>query len=346
MTTWYVGSQHPGTSTFLDLGLVAVNFVIRAPAGGLDVEELKAVAVGKHEEWDRKVPGVRTNFARQLEAFASRMVEGDDVVTFDSADRDRVYLGKVRSGYRYEDPPSVEGHPHVRDVDWVSETAREDLPDGGKSIEFVRGITVKELWGAPTHGTRPIDDAPEPTVVSAAVAESARLTPDTFTWEPASGLHRYVLRQSFQGQSFERSILVVMLNPGANHLPGFRRSSTCHAVRRWGEANGFDSAIYVNLFTVVEPNSSMLHKRPLRDLNGPDADEVIRRVSQEVDGPAIAGWGNLPPGVDRAGYDKRVREVERLVDRPLMTLGFNQTGYPKHGRRWRPSDQPLPLRGV
>ena len=60
-----------------------------------------------------------------------------------------------------------------------------------------------------------------------------------------------------------------MLNPGANHLPGFRRSTTCHAVRRWGLAHGYDGAIYVNLFTHIEPNSSRLRAVAPGRLNGP-----------------------------------------------------------------------------
>src|SRR5206468_315913 len=71
---------------------------------------------------------------------------------------------------------------------------------------------------------------------------------DAFRWEPETGEYRYLLEQTFGRQGTPRRIfLVVMLNPGANHLPGFRRSTTCHAVRRWGFAHGYDGAIYVNL---------------------------------------------------------------------------------------------------
>ncbi len=61
MSTWYIASQNPGTSSFLDTDLVAVNFWVRRPVDGLDADGIKTVATGHHPEWDRKTPGVRTN---------------------------------------------------------------------------------------------------------------------------------------------------------------------------------------------------------------------------------------------------------------------------------------------
>ncbi len=342
MPMWYIASQNPGTSTFLDTSLVAVNFWVRRPVEGLDADGVKSVAAGHHAEWDRKATGVRTNFARQLMQFASMIEVGDDIVTFDAAARRVVLMGVVAGPYRYEDPPTIPDHPHVRAVEWLGTVDRRRLPDSGAGIEYVRGTTVRRLNDAPTPSVRLLDDAPPAPSPS---EPNVRTTSNgSFSWEPATGLHRYVLRQLFRDGSSERSLLVVMLNPAANHLPGFRRSTTCHAVRRWGEAHGYDSAVYVNLFSYIEPNSSFLHRVPPHELNGPEANWHIELIGHEVDGVAIAGWGDLPPGLPRNLYDARVAEVERLLGRQLMCLGFTRSGYPRHGRGWRPADELIPLR--
>lgn len=343
MTTWYLASQNPGTSSFLDASLVAVNFWVRAPADGLDVDGIKEVTAGLHPEWDRKKPGVRTNFARQLELLASEVAVGDDVVTFDAAARDLILVGRIVGPYSFEDPPTIPDHPHVRAVEWTGTVSRRGLPDGGAGIEYVRGVTIRRLWDDAAPAATSLDDAPmqPPTRPR---TQTSLVPSDAFSWEPASGQHRYVLRQRFRGQSSERPFVVLMLNPAANHLPGFRRSTTCHAVRRWGEAHGYDGAVYVNLFSYIEPNSTFLHRVPSGELNGPDADVAIAAVAEEVTDLALAGWGDLPPGLPRSLYDARVDEVERLIGHELMCLGFTQSGYPRHGRGWRPTDQPVPLR--
>ena len=342
-STWYIASQNPGTSSFLDSGLVAVNFWVRSSADGLDADGIKAAAGGLHPEWDVKTPGIRTNFARQLELFASEIESGDVIVTFDAAARDVMLIGKVRDAYRYEATATIPDHPHVRSVEWLGTVDRAELPDAGASVKFVRGVTVRRLWDAPAPTARVLDDAP---ILSAELSSSrsaGRTAPDSFAWEPSTGRHRYVLRQSFRGETSERPLVVVMLNPAANHLQGFRRSTTCHSVRRWGEARAYDSAVYVNLFSHIEPNSTFLRRVPVHELNGPDADAMIERIGREADGVVVAGWGNLPPGFARGRYDTRVAEVQGLLNRPLMCLGLTQSGYPRHGRGWSPTDQLQPL---
>ena len=344
MATWYIASQNPGTSSFLDTDLVAVNFWVRAPVDGLDVAGIKAIAAGRHPEWDRKVPGIQTNFAGQLAQFASGMEIGDDVITFDAAARDVILTGKVRGAYQYEDPQTLPGHPHVRAVEWLGTTDRVRLPDRGAGIEHVRGITVRRLSDAVTAPVAALDDAPLPPAELRSPRPSVASASDEFAWEPASGMHRYVLNHSFRSAPAERPLLVVMLNPAANHVPGFRRSTTCHAVRRWAEAHGYDGAVYVNLFSYIEPNSAFLGRVPPHDLNGPDADRELERVAQGLDGVTIAGWGNLPPGFNRTHYDDRVARIEQLLGRPLFCLGFTRAGYPRHGRGWRVADKLVPLR--
>ena len=147
----------------------------------------------------------------------------------------------------------------------------------------------------------------------------------------------------FGGVEAQRPFLVVMLNPGSNHVEGFRRSSTCHAVRRWGLAHGYDGAIYVNLFTRIEPNSTRLRFIPQNELNGPEADATISQIGKDIDGLAIAGWGNLPTGLQRSRYDARVGDVRDLLGVNLVCLGFTRAGYPRHGRGWRHDDETAAL---
>lgn len=343
MTTWYIASQNPGTSSFLDASLVAVNFWVRASADGLDSDGIKLVAAGGHPEWDRKTAGVRTNFSRQLEQFASAVEVGDDVVTFDAAARDDLLIGRVAGPYTFEDPPTISDHPHVRAVQWRGTVNRSDLPDRGAGIEYVRGVTVRRLSEVAVPTVTALDDAPSPTEPRVQTRTSSSPA-DAFSWEPEAGQHRHVLRQHFRGGASNRPLLVVMLNPAANHLPGFRRSTTCHAVRRWGEATGYDGAIFINLFTHIEPNSAFLHRVPPLELNSPDANEAIEQIAEEAADLAVAGWGDLPPGLPRTLYDARVAEVERLLGRELMCLGHTRNGYPRHGRGWRATDRLVPLR--
>lgn len=80
MPTWFVASQDPGTSSFLDAAMVAVNFWVRTSAEGQGVEERSS---GQHAAWDARTPTMETRFARQLHQFANVISIGDVVITFD-----------------------------------------------------------------------------------------------------------------------------------------------------------------------------------------------------------------------------------------------------------------------
>lgn len=343
MTTWYVASQNPGTSTFLDAGLVAVNFWVRHPARHLDPEQVKRRATGLLETWDTQAPGTKTRFANQLTAFANEMQVGDEVVTFDPPSRTTVLVGRIVGDYQYEDPATVPDHPHVREVEWLGTTARSSLPDGGKGLEHTRGTTIRRLSTTDAAISEPLDDPP---ASESPVAERPRrrsTPPDTYEWSPIDGVHRHVLSQHFGGaETVDNPLVVVMLNPAANHIPGFRRSTTCRAVRTWAQPRGYDGAVYVNLFTYIEPNSR-LRDVDVAALNDDRADEELARVVGEARGVVIAGWGDLPSGFSRQTHDLRVAAVRRMIDKPLMCLGLTKSGYPRHGRGWRADDAAMPL---
>ena len=346
MTAWFVASGNPGISSFLETDLVAVNFYVRVPAGGLSPEAIKSAAAGHDPRWDEAVAATRTRFARQLAAFANDIQVGDQVMTFDAARRGTVLVGRVIGSYQYEAEESVVDHPHVLPVEWVGAIDRATLPQGGSDIPSTPGITVRAVYRDEIVPTGPLEDAPaRPTASARRSAPVARSrAKDLFEWEPLDGEHRYVLRQQFDGRrEVATPLLVVMLNPAANHLAGFRRSTTCHAVRRWASERGHDGAVYVNLFSRIEPNSARLRDHLGRGLNDAGSDAAIRRIGAEIEGPALAGWGALPPGLPRRLYDERVREVQELLGRELRCLGVTRTGHPRHGRGWRPEDEPQPL---
>ena len=349
MSVWFVASGTPGTSSFLDMEAVAVNFYVRTSVDGLPPEMIKAHAAGRHPAWDAKSAGTKTLFANQLSIFASNITVGDQVVTFDPVDRQTVFIGRVADRYRYQEPSPILDHPHLLSVEWFGALDRMDLPDGGAAIPRTRNVTVKCIYNDHFTRTRRLDDE-APASRSRArsgyrTAESrGPRTADDFIWEPTTGEHRYTLRQMFGGVEAQHPFLVVMLNPGSNHLEGFRRSTTCHAVRRWGLAHGYDGAIYVNLFTRIEPNSTRLRFIPLRELNGPEADATLSQIGKDIDGLAIAGWGNLPIGLQRSRYDARIGDVRDLLGMNLLCLGVTRAGYPRHGRGWRHDDTTAALR--
>lgn len=310
----------------------------------MDADRVKQLADGRHPEWDAKTAGTKTTFARQLVAFASEIQLDDQVITFDKLRREVVLVGQVVDPYRYEDPAAIRDHPHVLGVEWLGTINRSELPDRGATIPRTPGITVRGVYDTAITGWTQLEDR---STAPRSDKRDARRPPtdrDSFEWEPLDGAHRYVLRQSFGGGPVAAPILVVMLNPAANHLAGFRRSTTCHAVRRWASQRGYDGAIYLNLFTYIEPNSTMLRSVPHDELNGDAADSILEAVGREISGPLIAGWGDLPPGLSRARYDARVAEVERLLGREMSCLGFTRSGYPRHGRGWRVEDELVPLR--
>jgi len=350
MTVWFVASGSPGTSSFLEMEAVAVNFYVRSFAGGLPPNMIKEEAAGRHPTWDAKSAATKTLFANQLARFASEIDVDDQVITFEPADRQTIVVGRVTRGYQYQEPSPIVGHPHLLPVEWLGTLDRGDLPDMGAAIPRTRNVTVKCVYQRHLTPTRLLDD--EPPVSGGPVQPVHRTleshqprTPDGFIWEPTTGEHRYTLRQTFgRWDEVRRPFLVVMLNPGANHLEGFRRSTTCHAVRRWGLAHGYDGAIYLNLFTHIEPNSARLQYIPLHELNGPAADVTIGQVGRDVGGLAIAGWGNLPPGLQRSRYDARVAQVRELLGMDLVCLGLTRAGYPRHGRGWRSDDATARLR--
>lgn len=339
MQAWFVSSRNPGTPAFVERGLAAVNFWVRVDVANMDAAEVRGLVALDQD----LASAVRTKFANQVVRF-TQIGEGDQVVTFDHRRRDVIYVGTVTRGYRYE-PGRIAGHPHVVEVDWTGTVARSALPDGGSALPATPGTSVKMVYDRAIEPSASLTMVPPPGVPAGTgrraptVPTSLRLR-DDFTWDPPAGPHRYRLTQTFGGPGPpERPFVVVMLNPGKIHLDGFRRSTTCHHVRAWGLAHGFDGAEYLNLFTIVETASDGLRRHRAFDLVGPRADLVIADVVAGATGPIIAGWGNLPAGMDADLYHRRVDEVRRLLgEKPLFCLGRTQRGYPKHGRLWAPDD--------
>jgi len=168
---------------------------------------------------------------------------------------------------------------------------------------------------------------------------------DGFAWEPHDGEYRHRLVQTFHREGAPVwAFVVFMLNPGGNDLARFRRSVTCFRVRTWGSENGYDGASYLNLFSRVTTNSSLLAALPTEGLNDDRSNAAIAaEVARWPSEPIIAGWGNPPPRFPRSVYDERIDEVVALTEGRLRCLGSTKLGYPKHGRFWEPTDQLMPL---
>ena len=348
---WFVVSTDPGLGAFLDGGIVAVNFHVRADATGLDAPAIAEAASGLHPTWDGLAKGVRTRFARQLRQFANEIDVGDQVVSFSASDRNVIHVGTVVGDYTFEDPASVDSHPHLREVDWHGRLDRDCLPESWGPIPRSPGITVKNIGVATdtsialaSPATRPMPRADRDPRPGSGLGSSPHSV-DTFVSAPNAGDHRYQLTQTFGHEAEPMNpFTVVMLNPAANDPAGFHRSTTCRRVKSWGLAHGFDGARYLNLFSFIEPVSSKLADVPREQLNGSGADAAFAQHRLDSHSVVLAGWGNLPPGFDRSTYDERIAEVEELLGVQLSCLGFTQPGYPRHGRFWSPTDIPEPLR--
>ena len=335
MSVWFVSSSGPGLQAFLREGCVAVNFWVREPVAGLspqEVRELVAVVDGPD-----LLPGTRTRFANQLVAFLT-ITPGEQVVTFDRRDRQSLYVGDVIGGPGYESPPRIDAHPHVVPVKWTGTVQRSNLPDGGAAIPHTPAMTVARIYDTLGVPLPPMAVPTEKPRTPRAASSRATSGIDGFSWDPPEGPHRYRLVQTFGrvGEP-ERPFVVFMVNPGGNDIDRIRRSTTCHRVRAWGMAHGFDGASYLNLFSAVTNDVSGLAAVHPEHLNGPDANDVICDVLERIGGVVVAGWGN--PCVERSLFDDRVREVRDLVGDRLKCLGLTGVGYPKHGRHWDPEDE-------
>jgi hypothetical protein len=139
--------------------------------------------------------------------------------------------------------------------------------------------------------------------------------------------YRYRLRRSLTGDVLsapERPVVFVMLNPSTADAttddPTIRKC--VGYAQRWG----YTDILVANLFAVRSTDPSKLPT--FADPVGPENDEVLQSLPRGV--PTICGWGR-----DKFARN-RTKVVAGLLRRPLLCLGVNGDGSPKH---------PLYLRG-
>lgn len=140
------------------------------------------------------------------------------------------------------------------------------------------------------------------------------------------GQYRYsLLRRVGEGNP----LVWVMLNPST--ADAFVNDPTIRRVMRFTKADGFGTAVVVNLFALRSPSPKAL--RGHADPVGPENDFVLWKHAQ-AGGPIICAWG--------AGGGQRAAEVLAgpLKGADLWCLGTTKDGSPRHPLYVR-GDQPF-----
>ena len=127
-------------------------------------------------------------------------------------------------------------------------------------------------------------------------------------------------------------LAVILKNPSTASAE--RRDPTVGKVEAWARRHGYGTLTIVNLFALRSTDPVELNRHPYAVTVGPENDRYIRLAADSADA-IIAAWGN-PNGIGRERYDRRIREVLRLLDGVKMGEVGERTklGYPRHGLRW------------
>lgn len=153
-------------------------------------------------------------------------------------------------------------------------------------------------------------------------------------WDIEDG-HDYLTERVWD---LDRPPLVVMgMNPG-------RVSPNSNSIGRYvtratqiASKFGFGGLVLLNHWTIAESDSTRALAAPIKV--GPRADAVLHEVLGAHRGvPILGAWGDAVAHVDDlCGY--RVRtfiETSATYDRPIVCVGVNGSGQPKHLSSFRP----------
>lgn len=140
------------------------------------------------------------------------------------------------------------------------------------------------------------------------------------------GHYRYSLgRRWAKGNA----VIWIMLNPSsADALIDDATVRKCIGFsRRWGF---FGSLVIVNLFSYRATNPDDMRRAMTQSvrLNGPQADDEIRRIREDYPIARVVGaWGNLAPWLDAS---RTVDVIGLLGDPDVLCLGKTKSGEPRH----------------
>jgi hypothetical protein len=135
--------------------------------------------------------------------------------------------------------------------------------------------------------------------------------------------YRYILSRDWKE---EGDILAfILLNPSIGDEKILERTTTGCMNR--AHRLGYSGMVVMNLFAYISTNPAELKK--VMDPVGPFNDSIIESFFEKAEHQpgkidVIAAWGR------NGRYLGRDKEVVRLVRRPLMCLGQNKDGTPKH----------------
>jgi len=144
------------------------------------------------------------------------------------------------------------------------------------------------------------------------------------------GRHRYLLEIALAPASRPR-LAVVLKNPSTASAE--RSDPTAGKVEAWARRAGFGALAIVNLFALRSPRPGRLNEVPYGEAVGKENDRWILRAARGAD-RIILAWGD-PNGVERERYERRIREVMRLLKgKETGVVGVTKKGYPRHGLGW------------
>jgi hypothetical protein len=154
--------------------------------------------------------------------------------------------------------------------------------------------------------------------------------------DPDRRTYRYALSRCWDPSL--TAVTYVVLNPstaGALHARDDDR--TIWRCRTFATDAGYDSMIVVNLFALIAKEPEDLYQHP--DPVGPANDALLELIAS-LDGHIILAWGTKHSS--RHGRGATVFELLTRTSRPLLTLGLNNDGSPKHPLYLKATTVPVP----
>lgn len=114
---------------FLEDGVVAVGgAAMGALSEGMTKDEILALYSATYPT---DAAGTASNWASQLARFLNEISVGDAVVTY-APDQRLYFIGRISSEYLFA-PKKLEHYPHMRNVEWKSESPRDSLSESTRN---------------------------------------------------------------------------------------------------------------------------------------------------------------------------------------------------------------------
>lgn len=132
------------------------------------------------------------------------------------------------------------------------------------------------------------------------------------------GTYRYVLTRRWADGPF---LVFVMLNPST--ADAAKDDPTIRKCIGFAKRYGYSAIAVVNLFALrsTDPSALRTHSAPV----GPDNDAWIEQATRDPFSRVLAAWG-----ANAKHHEQRVRDVARIVRRPMMALSITGDGHPGH----------------